>query len=251
MQSSSPVAVITGASSGIGTACARHLSADGFNVALIGRRADALEELAGQLSLGATVHACDLSDLDATEAMASDIISFYGTIDVLVNSAGTRPDRVLLSMPPRAAIALFNQQMSENLGTAVNATFTLGHVLRRPGGRVINIGSIAASNGGSRPGSVGYAAAKSALHGLTLGLARELAGEGVTVNTIAPGFVEDTPFSSAWDADTINRLVSGIPMGRAATVDDISAAVSYLASAQAGMVTAQCLPINGGALPGR
>jgi 3-oxoacyl-[acyl-carrier protein] reductase len=123
--------------------------------------------------------------------------------------------------------------------------------LIRPGGRIIYISSIAAFTGGSRAGSTAYAAAKAGLHGLTYGFARELSEQGITVNAIASGFVADTGFTGSWPAERVNGIVAQTPVGRAGRVDDIAAAVRYLASPEASFVTAEILNVNGGWLFGR
>lgn len=242
-------AVITGASSGIGEATARALAAT-HRVALVARRGDALTALAKEIG-HARAHVCDLTDRGAVAQLAASIAEDFGEIDVLVNAAGTRPDRLLTTQPFADAAALFDEQLTANLLPTFNVSYALAPLLRRPGGRIVNIGSIAAQTGGSRAGSTGYAAAKAAVHGLTLGLSRELAPEGITVNTIAPGFVAGTRFTGDWADDVVAGLVAATPTGKAGHPDDVAAAVLYLASPAASMVTAHCLAINGGALPTR
>lgn len=245
-----PTAVITGANSGIGEATTRALAADGHRVALVARRGDALTALAEELG-DATAYVCDLTDRTAVTDLAAALAQDFGEIDVVVNAAGTRPDRLLTSQPFADAAALFDEQIAANLLPTFNVSYALAPLVRRPGGRIINIGSIAAQNGGNRAGSAGYAAAKAAVHGLTLGLSRELAPEGITVNTIAPGFVAGTRFTGDWADDLVDLLVAATPTGRAGHPDDVAAAVLYLASPAASMVTAQCLAVNGGTLPTR
>jgi 3-oxoacyl-[acyl-carrier protein] reductase len=122
--------------------------------------------------------------------------------------------------------------------------------LVRPGGRIINISSIAAFTGGSRAGSVAYAASKSGLLGLTYGFARELSPQGITVNAIAPGFIANTGFTGAWSEERVQSIVSETPIGRAGHVNDIAAATLYLASPEASFVTGEVLNVNGGWLFG-
>ena len=242
-------AVVTGASSGIGRATALDLGAD-HRVALVARRADALEALAGELP-AARAYVCDLADRTAVAELSAQLADDLGEIDVVVNAAGTRPDRLLTTQPFDEAAARFDEQIEANLVTTFNVTFALAPLIRRPGGRIVNISSIAAQNGGSRAGSAGYAAAKAAVHALGLGLSRELAPEGITVNTIAPGFIAGTRFTGDWADDVVARLVEATPTGRAGHPDDVAAAVRYLTSPAAAMVTAQCLAVNGGTLPTR
>ena len=240
-------AVVTGASSGIGEATARALAAD-HRVALVGRRVDALKAIAQELD-DAIPYPCDLADRAAVVELVTALADDLGQIDVVVNAAGTRPDRLLTTLDFDEAAARFDEQLEANLLTTFNVCYAVAPLVRRPGGRIVNIGSIAAQNGGSRAGSAGYAAAKAGVHALSLGLSRELAPEGITVNTIAPGFVAGTNFTGDWADDVVARLVEATPTGKAGHPDDIAAAVLYLASPAAAMVTAQCLAVNGGALP--
>jgi 3-oxoacyl-[acyl-carrier protein] reductase len=136
------------------------------------------------------------------------------------------------------------------LDANLKGSFLMAHEaaprLRSPGGRIVNIGSIAASTGGSRPGSIAYAAAKSGLHGMTYALARELAPRGITANVIAPGFIADTGFTGAWPAERVQGIVAQTPMGRAGTPQDIAGAVLWLASPAGSFVTGAVIPVNGG-----
>jgi 3-oxoacyl-[acyl-carrier protein] reductase len=243
-------AVVTGASGGIGEACARMLGQT-HRVALVARSADKLEALASEIGNGAMAFPCDLTQPQAVKKLADNIAAEFGEIDVLVNNAGTRPDRLLTTQPFAEAVSRFHEQLNANLMPAFLLCFALAGSLRRPGGRIVNIGSIAGQNGGSRAGSVGYAVAKAGVHALTLGLSRELAPQGITVNTVAPGFVAGTPFTNDWADDVVRQLVAATPTGRAGASADIADAVAYLASPSAGMMTAQCLAVNGGALPTR
>lgn len=243
--SSRKVAVVTGASSGIGAAIAARL-APTMTVVLVARRAHALEEVADRIGHQAGVYAADLTDKEAVIGLAKNISETYGAIDALVNCAGARPDRVLTSMDFESVTNLWDAQVALNLNAAAYVTFALAPLLRRPGGRIVNIGSIAAVTGGRRPGSSAYAAAKAGTHGLTLGLSRELAGEGVSVNTISPGFVAETEFTGGWGPEITGPLVAETPAGRAGTVDDIANAVDFLLSGESGFITGQNLAINGG-----
>ena len=123
--------------------------------------------------------------------------------------------------------------------------------LPRPGGRIINVSSIAAFTGGSRPGAVAYAAAKAGLIGMTYALARELSPQGITVNAVAPGFVAGTEFTGQWSEERVRGIVAETPVGREGHPNDIAAAVRYLASPDASFVTGEVLNVNGGWLFGR
>lgn len=166
-------------------------------------------------------------------------------IDVLVNAAGFLR-RVSLATPLTEAAENWDAVINGNL----KGSFLMAHAaasrLRSPGGRIINIGSISAQTGGSRPGGLAYAAAKSGLHGLTYALARELAPRGITVNVIAPGFIADTGFTGAWPDSITSAIVSETPMGRAGTPADVAGAVMWLASEAGSFVTGTVIPVNGG-----
>jgi 3-oxoacyl-[acyl-carrier protein] reductase len=123
--------------------------------------------------------------------------------------------------------------------------------LPRPGGRIINISSIAAFTGGSRPGAIGYAAAKAGLLGMTYALARELSPQGITVNAVAPGFIANTEFTGAWSEERIQSIVAQTPVGRAGDANDVAEAVLFLASPEASFITGEVLNVNGGWLFGR
>ena len=135
-------------------------------------------------------------------------------------------------------------------GSLLMAVATAPH-LNRPGGRIINISSIAAFNGGNPIATTGYAAAKAGLHGLTYGLARELSPQGITVNAIAPGFIADTGVTGRWSEERIESIISDTPVGRPGQPEDVAAAALYLASREASFVTGEIMNVNGGRMFGR
>lgn len=242
-------AVVTGGGTGIGKAIARRLAANGAEVLIVGRREHVLGEAAAEINASlsssrvSTVTA-DLTTPDGAERLARAAAD-GGTVDVLVNNAGGNPNRAATSIADVAS--LFTETFELNVITAVLATEALRPHLSRPGGRIVTISSIAGLRG---PGP--YGAAKAALHGWSLGLATELAPEGITVNAVAPGFVPDTEFWSERLTDEVTaNQVARIPAGRPGTPDEVAAAVAYLAAPDAGWTTGQILQVNGGTLLGR
>ena len=246
MNTDKRVSVITGASSGIGEAIAKELHARGDRVVLVARRDEVLHELAVKLEDRAEAEAVDLTSAAAVVAAVDRIVSRHPIVDVLVNCAGSRPERVLTTTPFETNVELWAQQISVNLTSAFHATYAIARYIRRPGGRIVNIGSVAAQTGGRRPGSAGYAAAKAGLHGLTLGLSRELAPAGITCNTVSPGFVSGTGFTGIWGPEITEPLITETPAGRGGTPQDIATAVAYLTSADASFITGQSIAVNGG-----
>jgi 3-oxoacyl-[acyl-carrier protein] reductase len=243
------ISIVSGGGTGIGRAVARALAADGEQVRILGRRADVLEAAADAINaeLGAARVAAVPVDLADPGAVAALPDRLDGDVRALVNNAGGT------SAPPASAdlaalAAQWRADFDKNVLTAMLLIAALRPRLARPGGRVVMMSSIAAQRGGG----LSYAAAKAALHGLTYALAAELGQDGITVNAVAPGYVEDTEFFG--DAMTDERraaLVGATLDGRPGRPEDVAEAVRYLASPAAGHVTAQVLSVNGGALPGR
>ncbi|MFJ9694318.1 SDR family NAD(P)-dependent oxidoreductase [Kitasatospora sp. NPDC101183] len=245
------LAVVSGGGSGIGRAIAARLVADGHRVVVLGRRAAVLERAAQEIGGPVTPLPGDLTDPAAVEHLAARIAEL-GPVDVLVNNAGatvTPPEDDSLA----ALAGAWRRDLDANLLTAVLLTTALQPHLARPGGRLVVISSAAAQRGGSGPHSAGsYAAAKAALHGWAFGLARQLGPDGVTVNVLAPGYVQDTEiFGEGWSEDFHARKVADTLVGRAGTPEDVAEAVAYLASPAAGYLTGQVIGLNGGAVLGR
>ncbi|MDQ4215569.1 SDR family oxidoreductase [Microbacterium capsulatum] len=246
-ESARPQAVVSGGGTGIGLASASRLARDGFDLVIIGRREGVLQEAAAQIvreTPAATVRTivADLQDPADVERAAGEI---EGPVDVLLNNAG---GNVLDRGEGVAGLAAhFEANFRLNVLTAVLLTETLLPRITRPGGRIISITSIAALRGAN-----GYGAAKAAIHGWMMGLAEQIAGDGVTVNAVAPGYVPDTGFWEGRRTPEIraSRLV-GVLMNRPGTPDEVAGAVSYLAGPEAGWTTGQILQVNGGALFGR
>ena len=233
-------ALVTGASGGIGGAIARTLHAQGASVVLSGTRREALEALAA--ALGDRTHVCpaDLSDAAAAEALVDAAEKAAGPLHVLVNNAGLTRDMLALRMS--------DESWQQVLDVDLAAPFRLSRaalrgMLRRRAGRIVNIGSIVGATGNA--GQANYAAAKAGLVGMTKALAAEVAARGVTVNVVAPGFIE-TAMTDALSAEQKARLTERIPLTRLGRPEDIAAAVLYLASDEAGWVTGATLHVNGG-----
>lgn len=233
-------ALITGASGGIGAEIARALHGRGAVVGLSGTRQEALAALAGEL--GARVHVlpADLAQADEAARLIADAEAAMGQIDILVNNAGLTKDGLVLRMS--------DADWDKVVGVDLTAPFRLTRaalkfMLRRRAGRIINIGSIVGTTG--NPGQVNYCAAKAGLIGLTKSLAQEVASRGITVNLVAPGFIE-TPMTDALNDSQRADLSAKIPLGRLGTPRDVAASVVYLASDEAGWVTGATLHVNGG-----
>lgn len=233
-------ALVTGASGGLGAAIARTLHAQGARVALSGTRRDALDALAAELGEGA--HACpaDLRDPAAADALVAAAEAACGPLGILVNNAGLTRDMLALRMK--------DADWQDVLDVDLTAPFRLARaalrgMVRRKRGRIVGITSIVGSTG--NPGQANYAAAKAGLAGMTKALAQEVGSRGITVNLVAPGFVE-TPMTDALTAEQRAKLSGAIPLGRMGQPADIAAAVLYLASDEAAWVTGATLHVNGG-----
>ncbi|MGI4953600.1 MAG: 3-oxoacyl-[acyl-carrier-protein] reductase [Janthinobacterium lividum] len=233
-------ALVTGASGGIGAAIARVLHAQGAVVALSGTRREALEALATDLGERAHVCPADLRDPAAADALVAAAESAAGPLHVLVNNAGLTKDGLAMRMKDED----WNVVMDVDLAAPFRlARAAMRGMLKRRAGRIIGIGSVVGSTG--NPGQANYAAAKAGLIGLSKALAQELGSRGITVNVVAPGFVE-TAMTDVLPAEQKARLISGIPLGRMGRPEDIAAAVAWLASDEASWVTGTTIHVNGG-----
>ncbi len=233
-------ALVTGASGGIGRAIAEALHAQGAVVALSGTRVAALEELAA--SLGERVHviAADLGDPAEAERLVKDCEAAMGALDILVNNAGLTRDTLLLRMKDEDWQTVLDVNLTAGFRLARAA---LRGMMKRRSGRIIAISSIVGVTG--NPGQANYAASKAGMIGFSKALAQEVAARGITVNCIAPGFIE-TPMTDGLTEAQKARLLEAIPIGRLGQAADIAAATVYLASDQAAYVTGQTLHVNGG-----
>jgi len=234
------VALVTGATGGIGAATARALHAQGAKVAITGRRAAELEALAAELGEGVLVAPADLADPAAPAALVEQVEAALGTLDILVNNAGFTRDMLALRMGDADWAAVLEVDLTAPFRLARAA---LRGMMKRRFGRIVSIASIVGVTGNA--GQANYAAAKAGLIGMSKSLAQEVATRGVTVNVVAPGFVK-TAMTDALGEAQRTKLLERIPAGRMGAPADIGAAVVYLASAEAGWVTGQTLHVNGG-----
>jgi 3-oxoacyl-[acyl-carrier protein] reductase len=233
-------ALITGASGGIGAAIARALHGQGAIVALSGTRRDALDALAAELGERAHVCPADLREQGSAEALVAAAEAACGPLHILVNNAGLTRDMLALRMKDEDWSAVIDVDLAAPFRLSRAA---LKGMLRRRAGRIVQIGSVIGATG--NPGQANYAAAKAGLVGMTKALAQEVGSRGITVNVVAPGFV-DTAMTSVLNDSQKTRLVDEIPLGRMGTPADVAAAVVYLASDEAGWVTGTTLHVNGG-----
>ena len=236
------VALVTGASRGIGAAVARELAARGLKVIGTATSADGAARIGAALAdfPGCRGAALDVNDLAAAEALIEAIVKEHGALHVLVNNAGITRDML--------AMRLKDEDWDAVLDTNLKAVFRLSRAVLRPmmkqrWGRIISITSVVGASG--NPGQANYAAAKAGVAGMTRALARELGSRGITVNCVAPGFIA-TDMTAALGEEQQKALAAQIPLGRLGQPADIAAAVAYLASPEAGYVTGQELHVNGG-----
>ncbi|MBY0339225.1 MAG: 3-oxoacyl-[acyl-carrier-protein] reductase [Acetobacteraceae bacterium] len=234
------VALVTGASSGIGVAIARALHAQGATVALTGRREGELSALAAELGGRSHVMPADLADPAAPAALVERVESEAGRLDILVNNAGFTRDMLALRMG--------DEDWNAVLEVDLNAPFRLARaalrgMMKRRTGRIVSIASIVGVTGNA--GQANYAAAKAGLIGMSKALAQEVAPRGVTVNVVAPGFIA-TPMTDKLSDAQRQALLGRIPLGAMGTPEDVAAAVAYLASEEAKWVTGATLHVNGG-----
>jgi NAD(P)-dependent dehydrogenase (short-subunit alcohol dehydrogenase family) len=240
------VAVVTGGGTGIGRAVAATLVARGDRVAILGRRPEVLEATAGEL--GCAWRQADVTVREQVQAAVDWVVAELGPgIDVLVNNAGGI-GALHDDAPLEEAERVWDEVVDANLkGPFLMSRATVAH-LRRPGGRIVNLSSIAAWTGRGGP----YAAAKAGVAGLTYSLALELGPLGITANAVAPGFIEDTEFFGSGLSEQGRReRLDRIPAGRPGHPDEIAAAVAYLTSPKAGYVNGEVHHVNGGWLFGR
>ena len=233
-------ALVTGASGGIGAAIAEALHARGAAVALSGTREDPLRALADRLGERAHVTPCNLSDLAAVDALPKQASEAMGGLDILVNNAGITRDQLFMRMSDEDwdAVIAVNLTAAFRLSRAV-----LRGMMKAKWGRILQITSVVGTTG--NPGQGNYCAAKGGLTAMSKSLAAEVASRGVTVNCIAPGFIE-TAMTDKLTDDQKGRILAQIPAGRMGSAAEVAAAAVWLASPEASYVTGQTLHVNGG-----
>ena len=241
------IALVTGASQGIGRACALELARAGATVALAARNQAKLAEVAAEIEAAggqAAAFALDISSEESIKAAAKAVIERFGKVEILVNNAGITRDGLMMAMK--------RADWDDVLATNLTGAFLLTQALLRPmlknrWGRIVNISSVVGRTG--QAGQVNYAASKAGLIGLTRSLAREVASRGITANAVAPGYIE-TPMTAVLDEKLRTAMMAAIPLGRPGTDLEIAQSVAFLASDSAAYITGHVLDVNGGMFMG-
>jgi 3-oxoacyl-[acyl-carrier protein] reductase len=233
-------ALVTGATGGLGAAIASALHRQGASVALSGTRASVLEELAGALGSRAVVLPCNLGVKEEVEALVPAAEAALGKLDILVNNAGVTKDNLFLRMK--------DEEWDAVIAVNLTAGFRLARaglkgMMKRRFGRIVGITSVVGVTG--NPGQGNYAASKAGMIGMSKSLAAEVASRNITVNCVAPGFIE-TPMTDVLNEKQRESILGAVPVGRLGTPQEIAASVVYLASDEASYVTGQTLHVNGG-----
>lgn len=237
------VALVTGASQGIGRACALELARAGAHVALTARNTAKLDEVAAEITAAggtAAVFSLDISSEDQIKTTVKAVVDRMGKIEILVNNAGITKDGLMLRMKRADWEDVLNTNLT---GAFLMTQAAIQSMLKARWGRIINISSVVGETG--QAGQANYAASKAGLLGLTKSLARELASRNITVNAVSPGYIE-TPMTAVLDDKQRAAMMQTIPLARAGTDLDIAHAVVFLASEEAAYITGHTLDVNGG-----
>jgi len=247
MALSGRVALVTGASQGIGRTCALRLARDGAAVAVAARNQEKLNELVSEVTAAggkAVAFALDVADEEQVKATVKAVIAQLGKIDILVNNAGITRDQLVMRMKR----ADWDAVLQTNLTSAyLLIQQVITSMLRQKWGRIINITSVFGQMG--QAGQANYAASKAGLIGLTMAIAREVGSRNITCNAVAPGFIE-TAMTAVLSDEFKQNAVKQIPLGRVGTPEDVASAVAFLASDEASYITGHVLSVNGGMLMG-
>ncbi len=241
------VALVTGASQGIGRACALALAEGGATVALAARNEEKLAQVAQEIAAKggqAATFRMDVSNEDEVKSAVKAAIERFGKIDILVNNAGMTRDTLLLRMKRSD----WDSVLQTNLSGAFFCTqAVIGSMIKQRWGRIINITSVFGQTG--QAGQANYSASKAGLIGFTMAMAREVASRNITANAVAPGYIE-TAMTEGLSAELKSKVNEMIPLGRAGTDNEVASAVKFLASEEAGYITGHVLKVNGGMLMG-
>src|ERR1051326_6422508 len=247
MSLSGRVALVTGASQGIGRTCALKLAAQGATVAAVARNQEKLDELVKEITATggkSSAFALDVANEEQVKTVFKESISQLGKIDILVNNAGITKDTLIMRMKRADWDAVINT----NLTSAYLCTQqVISSMLKQRWGRIINITSVFGQTG--QAGQANYASSKAGLIGLTMAIAREVGSRNITCNAIAPGFIE-TAMTEVLSDDLKQGAIKAIPLGRVGSPADIAGAVAFLASEDASYITGHVLNVNGGMLMG-
>lgn len=237
---SNRVAVVTGSTRGIGRSIATTLTACGARVAVVGRDKTRAEEVAAEIGGGAIGFGCDVVDTTAVATLVNDVESAFGSLDILVNNAGLTRDNIIMRLRDED----WDQVLDANLrGAFATIRAASRGMIKRRWGRIINISSVVGLMGNK--GQANYAASKAGLIGLTKSVAKELASRNILVNAIAPGFIE-TEMTAKMTQEAKSALEGAIPLERLGKVEDVAAAVAFLASDLASYMTGQVIVVDGG-----
>ncbi len=238
---SGKTALVTGASGGIGNAIATQLHAQGAHVVLHGTREEKLVALSKQLGTNNSIVTADLSDFDAVGSLIANASQASGApIDILVNNAGFAIDGLLMRMKIQDWQSVLDVNLTANM---VLCRTAMRSMMKAKWGRIISISSVVGITG--NPGQTNYAASKAGVIGFSKSLAQEVASRGITVNIVAPGFIE-TPMTESLDDKQKDNLLARVPVGRLGTAQEVASAVMFLASSEASYLTGATLHVNGG-----